>query len=100
MLEKRPSGYDIGLRSFLIFSVGFQILLAYYKKIKSKKAQKPIVRQLQLKRRYEVVEKPVKQVFKNLTFPPPKFETFTNKKIPCYLAESVNSLPAYPYYIE
>ena len=55
---------------------------------------------MQLKRRYEVVEKPVKQVFKNTTFPPAKFETFTNKKIPCYLAESVNSLPAYPYYIE
>ena len=55
---------------------------------------------MQLKRRYEVVEQPVKQVFKNTTFPPAKFETFTNKKIPCYLAKSVNSLPAYPYYIE
>ena len=41
-----------------------------------------------------------RQVVKNMTFPPAKFETFTNKKIPCYLAESVNSLPTYPYYIE
>ena len=99
LLERRQSVYDIGLSSFLILSVGFQILLAYYKKIKGKKAQKPIVRQMQLKRRYEVVEKPFRQVVKNTTFPPAKFETFTNKKIPCYLGESVNSLPAYPYYI-
>ena len=81
-------------------SVGFQILLGYYKKIKGKKAQKPIVRQMHLKRRYEVVEKPFRQMVKSTTFPPAKFETFSNKKIPCYLAESVNSLPAYPYYIE
>ena len=92
--------YDIELSSFLILTVCFQIVLAYYKKIKGKKAQKSIVRQMQLKRRYEVVEKPVRQVFKNTTFLKNKFETFTNKKIPCYLAESVNSLPAYPYYIE
>ena len=55
---------------------------------------------MQLKRRYEVVEKPIRQVFINTTFPQTKFETSANKKIPCYLAESVNSLPAYPYYIE
>ena len=68
MLEKRPSVYDIGLSSFLILTVCFQIVLAYYKKIKGQKAQKSIVKQMQLKRRYEVVEKPVRQVFKNTTF--------------------------------
>ena len=51
LLEKRPSVYDIGLSSFLILTIGLQILLAYYKKIKGKKVQKPIVRQMQLKRK-------------------------------------------------
>ena len=98
MLEKRLSIYDVGLSTVLLMTICSQIIVAYYRKLTGKRVQKPVIKMMQIKKRdYESIVRPI---FRNKSFPPPsnRYEVPMHKRILCYLAESVNSLPTAPYF--
>ena len=50
MLEKRLSIYDVGLSTVLLMTICSQIIVAYYRKLTGKRAQKPVIKIIQIKR--------------------------------------------------